>query len=209
MLVMHQIPVKNIELTPFNCRKIDENHVSNLAIQIRNGVFMPAITCRPSRIKEGHYEVIQGQHRLEAFKKLGYNLIMVKIKDLNDDDVFSESMKENITNNHLNRNDLWRIAYHLYKTGMSVQNISCKLNKCSKTVTQYICAEYYLSDDIKKQHKLPQSIIKYLCKISKPYQLGLLDELKDTNSKMYAVTFKKYQQLYPNEVQPGTLSKIK
>lgn len=192
----YRIPISLIELAEqHNCRPVDQAHVTRLISQINGGSILPPITCRPSTKKDGYFEVVQGQHRFEAYKRLGYDEIISYIKVLSDKEVYLQSISENVVRNNLTDGDMWRISLSLYQEGLSVKEISKQLQLTDNKIRQYITFEYYLSDTIKSYHKnkkLQIGLLKYLCKVEKFNQVKLYEVMKPYRGENYDTVFNKF-----------------
>jgi len=89
---VEKIPLNKIIRSKFNYRNIEEN-LDELAKSIaQNGLLIPVMV-RPS---ENHYELICGNRRVEACKKLGWKQIPAIIIEMNDKEAFIASLVENI-----------------------------------------------------------------------------------------------------------------
>lgn len=206
--VQYKIPTSQIILaTAYNCRPVNRAHVENLMFQISNGADLPPITCRPSKNIPGYFEVVQGQHRYEACKALNKKEIISYIKNLTDEEVYLESIRENVVRNNLTNIDLWRIAFTLYQQGMNVKDISKILNTSDSKVRQYIRFEYYLSEDIKPL-SVRQNMLEYMCKMEKSYQMKLLEHMKKYRSEGYDEAFKIFSSAFPCKICNGKMSGV-
>lgn len=76
------LPIDKIIDSPYQNRKIDEIHASDLAEIIQSDGLNQPITVRP--IEDGRYEVIAGHHRLAAYKLLDKEHIPAVIKEVSD-----------------------------------------------------------------------------------------------------------------------------
>jgi ParB family chromosome partitioning protein len=89
---VEKIPLNKIIKSKFNYRDIEEN-LDELAKSIaQNGLLVPVIV----RPLENYYELISGNRRVEACKKLGWKYIPAIIVEMNDKEAFIASLVENI-----------------------------------------------------------------------------------------------------------------
>jgi ParB family chromosome partitioning protein len=90
-----EIPLERLVVSPQNVRK-ELGDITDLKASIaKEGVLQPIIV-RPSKEKEGFYEVVVGRRRFEAARQLGLKAIPAVVKELDDDQARLESLVENI-----------------------------------------------------------------------------------------------------------------
>jgi ParB family chromosome partitioning protein len=89
-----QIPVAEIEPSPYQPRTIfNEERIDELCQTIRvHGIIQPIVVRRKHR----GYELIAGERRLRAVKKLGLATIPAVIRDMSDSQAASASLIENL-----------------------------------------------------------------------------------------------------------------
>ncbi len=88
------LPVDIIVPNPFQPRSVfDEEKIDELCQTIRtHGIIQPIVV----RKRDNYYELIAGERRLRAVKKLGINTIPAIIKDFNDSQSASIALIENL-----------------------------------------------------------------------------------------------------------------
>jgi ParB family chromosome partitioning protein len=82
-----------------NCFRLSLNDINDLAKSINQKGLLQAIV---ARTKEGYFEVIAGNRRLNACKFLGWRKIPCQIVELDDKEAFEVSLIENIQRRTLN-----------------------------------------------------------------------------------------------------------
>lgn len=99
-IVLH-VPVENIRPNPHQPRKeFNEDRLQELADSIDNHGLIQPITVR--YIGEKRFELISGERRLRASKLAGIEEIPAYIREVNDDDIISYALIENIQREDLN-----------------------------------------------------------------------------------------------------------
>ena len=89
-----QIPVEEIVPNPYQPRSVfDDEKIDELCQTIRtHGLIQPIVV----RMRDGQYELIAGERRLRATKKLGMERIPAIVKDFNDAQTASIALIENL-----------------------------------------------------------------------------------------------------------------
>ena len=89
------IPLKQIITNPFQPRtNFSDENIAELAESIKNlGIIQP-ITVR--KVKDDKFQLIAGERRLRASKKVGLKTIPSFIKNSNDDEMLEIALVENI-----------------------------------------------------------------------------------------------------------------
>lgn len=209
---LYELPINNIIQTSLNCRTVlDRNNIENLKRQLSTGYTLPPITCRPSRIQHNMYEVVQGQHRLEASRQLGYQKIVSYIYDMSDKDVLLNSLYENVNRKNLSDLELWENSYRLYCEGFKPKEIAGILNVSETKARDNIRFYYFLSDEIKQlagTDELKINMALCLCKINKNYQVNAYQYLKQFNSDSIVSGYKNYIQSYPGAASSYKLKDV-
>jgi len=99
-IVLH-VPVENIRPNPHQPRKeFDEERLQELAHSIKKHGLIQPITVR--YIGEKRFELISGERRLRASKLAGIEEIPAYIREVNDEDIISYALIENIQREDLN-----------------------------------------------------------------------------------------------------------
>jgi ParB-like chromosome segregation protein Spo0J len=85
------VPLKQITTKTYARRELDEEWVQMLMDLIRNGEALPPIDCTED------LDVIDGRHRMEAYKRLGYETVKVHLHPaMSDPDKIRAAMKANL-----------------------------------------------------------------------------------------------------------------
>ncbi|MFS0558726.1 nucleoid occlusion protein [Brevibacillus sp. 179-C9.3 HS] len=89
-----QIPVEEIVPNPYQPRTVfDDEKIDELCQTIRtHGLIQPIVV----RIRDGRYELIAGERRLRATRKLGMERIPAIVKEFNDSQTASIALIENL-----------------------------------------------------------------------------------------------------------------
>jgi len=129
-----EIPVDSIITAWFNPRKtFDPEHIKELADSIRrDGLWDPIIVRR----KSNHYELIAGECRLRAAKKLGLRTIEARVLDVDDEEASLLALKTNLMRRDLNPIEEAYGIKKLIEMGWSVEKIAEKLGKSQTWVYQ-------------------------------------------------------------------------
>jgi len=99
-IVLH-VPVENIRPNPHQPRKeFNEERLDELAHSIKKHGLIQPITVR--YIGEKRFELISGERRLRASKLAGIDEIPAYIREVNDEDIISYALIENIQREDLN-----------------------------------------------------------------------------------------------------------
>ena len=174
------IPISQLVRSHLNCRAVDENHVALLISQLNNGANLGPITCRPVSTMSGlsnTFEICCGQHRVEAFKRLGRPTIQSYIKTMSDSDFLASSISENIHRKSMLNHEVWDTASNLYQMGKSTKDIAVTLAVSPQTARDYICCGYFLCDTV-KPYLDKKCVGKLLCKVAKTHQLPVFDRIR-------------------------------
>ncbi|MGI6329533.1 MAG: ParB/RepB/Spo0J family partition protein [Bacilli bacterium] len=134
--------IKEIKLTelrrnPYQPRKVfDEEALNELAASIKeNGVIQPIIVKRSIK----GYEIIAGERRVRASKKIGLETIPAIVKDFSDEQMMQIALLENLQRENLNAIE----EAEAYKTiidslGITQEDLSKKMGKSRSHVTNML-----------------------------------------------------------------------
>ena len=208
------IPVSQLVRSHLNCRTVDENHVALLISQLNNGANLGPITCRPVSDINGRintFEICCGQHRVEAYKRLGKPTIQSYIRSMSDSDFMQTSVRENIHRKSMLNHELWDTACNLYQLGKSTKAIAETLAVSPQTARDYICCGYFLCDTVK--HCIDKKCVgKLLCKVAKIHQPPVYDRIKaqpKSSIRINDAIVNEYIQLHPGSQQSCTIKDVK
>src|SRR6478609_6510730 len=89
-----QLPIHEIDTSPFQPRTLfDDDRIEELCQTIKtHGVIQPIVV----RVKNNTFELIAGERRLRAVKKLGLETIPAIVRDFNDSQAASIALIENL-----------------------------------------------------------------------------------------------------------------
>ena len=204
---IYSIPINQLVRSHLNCRLVDETHVAMLVDQLNRGANLGPITCRPNYNK---FEICCGQHRVEAYKRLGRSNVQSYIKFMSDCDFMADSIRENINRKSMTNVELWNNAKNLYQMGKSTKEIAEIVGASASTVREYICCGYFLSDHIKKIMD-KRGIAYLLCKIEKSHQQPVYDRILSQTTITIASSQKiidDYIKIYPESHQKFSIKNI-
>lgn len=131
---VRDITVKSVDTGSFNPRKsFDSGHIRELAGSIkRDGLWNPIIV---RERHDGKYDLIAGECRLRATKRLGRTRIRARILRIDDEEAKLLALKTNVMRRDLNPIEEAQGIKKLADMGWSVETIAKHLNKGSKWVS--------------------------------------------------------------------------
>ncbi len=132
------IPINKIITNPYQPRSnFNEENISELAESIRNLGIVQPITVR--KVEGEKFQLIAGERRLRASKKIGVKTIPAFIKNTNDEEMLEIALVENIQRKDL---DPIEIALSLKRLideiSLTQEQLSKKLGKKRSTISNYI-----------------------------------------------------------------------
>ena len=132
------IPIKQIATNPFQPRSnFSDENIAELAESIKNIGIVQPITVR--KIENNKFQLIAGERRLRASKKIGLKTIPSFIKNSNDEEMLEIALVENIQRKDL---DPIEIALSLKRlideVSLTQEQLSKKLGKKRSTISNYI-----------------------------------------------------------------------
>jgi len=99
---LRDIPLGQIESNPFQPRKtFQKEELSELRESLKTSGLLQPITVRPSPKGKG-FELIAGERRLRAAAELGWESIPAVVKDMNDQEILTLALIENLQRSDLN-----------------------------------------------------------------------------------------------------------
>jgi ParB family transcriptional regulator, chromosome partitioning protein len=133
-----EVAIKDIEANPWQPRSVfDEEALEELAESIRTiGIIQP-ITVRI--LENGRYQLITGERRFRAAKKIGLNKIPAYIRVANDQNMLEMALVENIQREDLNAIEV-AITYQrlIEECSLTQENLSDRVGKKRATITNYL-----------------------------------------------------------------------
>jgi ParB family chromosome partitioning protein len=136
-MTLQEIPIDSIEISPFNARKgVSEEKLDELANSIREiGLQQPVVVYR----KRGKYELIIGQRRYLACRKLALDKIWALVVPVrNETEARIRSFSENIHRLDLGYTDKMRVAAGLRGKLGSVAKVAAVLGVHPNSVRNYL-----------------------------------------------------------------------
>jgi ParB family chromosome partitioning protein len=99
---LRDIPLTQIESNPFQPRKtFQKEELDELRESLKTSGLLQPITVRPSPKRNG-YELIAGERRLRAATDLGWETIPAVVKEMNDQEILTLALIENLQRSDLN-----------------------------------------------------------------------------------------------------------
>ena len=132
------IPIKQITTNPYQPRSnFSDENITELANSIKNLGIVQPITVR--KVGDNKFQLIAGERRLRASKKIGLKAIPSFIKNSNDEEMLEIALVENIQRKDL---DPIEIALSLKRlideVSLTQEQLSNKLGKKRSTISNYI-----------------------------------------------------------------------
>jgi ParB family transcriptional regulator, chromosome partitioning protein len=128
-----QLPVGNIQPSPYQPRSIfDDERIEELCQTIKtHGVIQPIVV----RTVRGGYELIAGERRLRAVKKLGMPRIPAVIREMNDAQAASAALIENLQREGLTAIEEAAAYQQLIQLhGLTQESLAQRLGKGQSTI---------------------------------------------------------------------------
>jgi len=135
------VPLKDIRISEGNVRKRDrEKGIDELAQSIKDIGLQQPVVVFPIPGQKEKYELIIGQRRLRAFRKLGRKEIPAIIlkKPMNHLEALAYSFVENIHRQELDYKDKTEVALYLLKELGTTKAVARKLGVSETTVRNYL-----------------------------------------------------------------------
>ena len=133
-----EVAIKDIEANPWQPRsKFDEEALEELAESIKSiGIIQP-VTVR--MLENGKYQLITGERRFRAAKKIGLARIPAYVRLANDQNMLEMALVENIQREDLNAIEV-AITYQrlIEECSLTQENLSDRVGKKRATITNYL-----------------------------------------------------------------------
>jgi len=131
------IPIEKIKTNKYQPREeFNQEALDNLAVSIKEKGFIQPVLVR---LTNNEYELIAGERRLRAAKKIGYKEIPAIIKEASDLDSLELSIIENIQRENLNSIDQARAYKRLQEEfNMTQENVADTIGKDRATVANIL-----------------------------------------------------------------------
>ena len=135
--VEQEIDINLLAPNPYQPRKVfKEEEIESLANSIKeNGLMSPIIV----RKADDHYEIIAGERRWRAMRKLGRLKVPVIIREANQDQMITLAIIENIQREDLNPMEkAFAFKHMMEKLDLTQERLAEKLGKERSTITNFI-----------------------------------------------------------------------
>jgi len=133
-----EVAIRDIEANPWQPRsKFDEEALEELAESIREiGIIQP-ITVR--MLENGKFQLITGERRFRAAKKIGLKKIPAYLRVANDQNMLEMALVENIQREDLNSIEV-AISYQrlIEECSLTQENLSERVGKKRSTISNYL-----------------------------------------------------------------------
>jgi len=182
-----QIPVGEIDPSPFQPRTVfDDERIDELCQTIRtHGVIQPIVV----RVRNGRYEIIAGERRWRAVKKLGLETIPAIIREFNDSQAASIALIENLQREGLTAIEE-AVAYQklLDLHNLTQESLAQRLGKSQSTIANKLRL-LHLSEPVKQalmERKITERHARALLTLdSEELQVKVLEDIisKELNVK--------------------------
>lgn len=208
-----RIPLDRIRPSTHRLRRIDEAVIDGLMLSIKNcGLLQPIMVTR----RRDEFEVVFGNHRLEACRRLSWKDIPATIVEATEKESLLLQIAENIQRNmRINPIDEAKALKFLLNEGMTIDQIATSVGKSY----QYVWSKTRLLETLhpKILERLEQDRFRNL-KISHAEQLSLI---RNTGRQLelagaiedYGISLKKLEKIIYRDLledtSPGTLSRKK
>jgi ParB family transcriptional regulator, chromosome partitioning protein len=146
--IIEDLDLYALKRSPENYRTATPSDVEDLANSImQKGLLQPIIV----RVKEGKYQIVAGNRRVQACKNVGWRKIACHIVELSDKDAFEVSLVENIQRKSINPLEE-AYAFKMYVEQLGWGGISYLAEKIGKS-TSYVDKRLKLLD-------LPEDVLQ-------------------------------------------------
>ena len=181
------IPVNSIVPSPYQPRTVfDDERIDELCQTIRtHGVIQPIVV----RVRNNTFELIAGERRLRAVKKLGMDTIPAIIRDFNDSQAASIALIENLQREGLTAIEEAAAYQQLIEMhDLTQESLAQRLGKSQSTIANKIRL-LHLSDPVKQalmERKITERHARALLALDQEeLQLKVLEEIisKELNVK--------------------------
>lgn len=193
-----QLPLDQIVPSPFQPRTVfDEERIDELLQTIKtHGVIQPIVV----RVRDGIYEIIAGERRFRAVKKLGWETIPAIIRDFNDSQAASIALIENLQREGLTAIEE-AIAYQqlIELHQLTQESLAQRLGKSQSTIANKIRL-LHLTEPVKQallERKITERHARALLALdSEELQVKVLEDIisKELNVKQTEARVEFYKE---------------
>ncbi|MEM3697460.1 MAG: ParB/RepB/Spo0J family partition protein [Candidatus Bathyarchaeia archaeon] len=146
-----KIELNKIQVGKFRIReKLDEEHLKNLMQSLaKDGQWDPIIV-RPAS-ERGYYELIAGEYRVEAAKRLGWKEIEATVKDVDDVTAGFLALKTNIFRQSMTPlEEGMTIRKYMLEFNLTQQEIAKELGRSEAWVSERLAIALAISPDVRE-----------------------------------------------------------
>lgn len=205
-----QLPVDEIVPSPYQPRTLfDDERIEELAQTIKtHGIIQPIVV----RLRDGKYEIIAGERRYRAVRKLGMETIPAIIREINDSQAASIALIENLQREGLTSIEE-AIAYQklIELHQLTQESLAQRLGKSQSTIANKIRL-LQLPDEVKSalmERSISERHARALLGLDTvELQLKLLNEIltKELNVKQTEARVALYKEVQQEKKKPKRIS---
>jgi ParB family chromosome partitioning protein len=133
-----EIPIKNIELNPFQPRtSFDEETLNELVMSVEEHGIIQPITVR--RTTDNNYQLITGERRIRAAQKAGLKRIPAYVREAGDENMLELALVENIQREDLDAIEV-AISYQrlIEEFNLTQEGLGGRVGKKRATIANYL-----------------------------------------------------------------------
>lgn len=137
---VEDIPVDKIRQNPYQPRRtFDAGSEKELAASIQeHGLLQPIVVRRLTDSDQHLYELVSGERRLRAFKALGKSTIPAIVRSINDTEMRTVALIENLQRENLNTYESIKSIYLLREELGNNELVAKALSKSVRTIERHI-----------------------------------------------------------------------
>jgi ParB-like partition proteins len=146
-----RVPLDKLVLNPEIAArvKVDEEYINLLMKSLKEDGQLHPITVRP--LPDGRYEIIDGLHRVEAAKRLGWRDIEANIVSVDDLEAKFLALKANLVRRNLEPVQEGELVYRIMvKHGLTEKQVAERLGVSLEWVSKRLALVLKVHEDVKK-----------------------------------------------------------
>ena len=169
-------------------RPLNEDLISELARSIRNSGLLQPIVVRKTGAA-GKYEIVCGNHRFEAYKRLGLSKISAIVAVLNDDEAFLARVSENLLKNAYVDPLQEANGYKMLLTnGWTINAIAKRVGKSDSYICQRLSIIEHLDQSVSRRLAVSNGSLT-------PSHAELLARIRDVKKQIEVAEFVEKKRL--------------
>jgi ParB family chromosome partitioning protein len=169
------LEIGSLKPPSWELRPLSEQNVSELMRSIQSMGLLQPIVVRPA---QSGYQVVFGNHRIEACRRLGMSTIAAMVNCFSDEESFLARVTENLLRNvHMNPIEEARGYKMLIERGWTINAIAKKVGKCDS----YVCERLTMLENLNA--RLKEQVSKG-SRYFTPSHAELLSRLPDKHQQM-------------------------